>query len=381
MCAGAGALFLANIITKRFLPEQDYLALSYLITITTILNSFALGGMEQLIVRYCTHKNNHTEVDKSSLMAITTTMAISLIASPLIITTLFPESLSWPWICVLTLSFCLTLINYNLCRVRSKFVEAQLSSGAWKFLIFFGVAACYAGLSGDLQTTLLIGIAFTVILNLYLARKNLKDLVITKSNHPILSTGLAFSFSLAIMTVLGTFDRVLAEKLSGQALFAEYIYFSMIVIYPFNMIASYVGFREAIYFKTNFSTSLIKRKITGLFIKITILFTIFSGCIYLTSPLTHLSVTWSNMTLSYLLVCIKCIYSIFSALMGSRATAAEIWRSNILSAISIAVITVIFIQTNDSVTINSLLALFSILWLSRTLIFTKTLLFKQHNTI
>lgn len=380
MCAGSGALFFSNIATKRFLTPQDYLFLSYLLTITTILNSFALGGMEQLIVRYCTHANNKIEIDRSSLILIITAMAISFVTFPLAITAIFPSSLSGPWIALLTLSFSLLLINYNLARVRSGFVEAQLSSGAWKFSVLLGVSLCYVGLSDSLQTTVLFGMALSGAINIYLARKNFSSLIIVKANGSALSTGLAFSFSLAIMTVLGTFDRVLAEKLSGQTLFAEYIYFSMIVIYPFNMIASYVGFKEAIFFKKNFSADLVKNKAWRLFLKITVLFIIFGGCVYLTSPLTHLKVTWLNMTLSYVLVCTKCIYSIFSSIMGSRASANQIWSSNLYSAVIIIAIITAFIAINDT-TINSLLALFIILWSSRTIIFTKTLLSEKHTHI
>lgn len=376
MCAGAGTLFLANILTKRFLSPQDYLSLSYLITITTILNSFALGGMEQLIVRYSTTENSKTKIDKTSLKIILYTLAISLAVFPIALTIIFPDSLTWPWLVTLTLNFTLTLINYNLYRVRRNFVEAQLTAGAWKFIIFIGVLVCYFGIITSLEAALLAGIGLTLILNLYLARKNLRHLRVENSQHPIMSTGLAFSFSLAIMTVLGTFDRVLAEKLSGPALFAEYIYFSMIVIYPFNMIASYIGFKEAIYFKTDFSVNLVTQKIVSIFVKITAIFIAFGLCIHLAAPLTHLIVTWQNMILSYALICIKCIYSIFSAIMGSRASAKEIWLSNVYSAISITIISAAFITTNSSITINSLLALFAALWLSRTLIFTKTLLLK-----
>ena len=376
MCAGAGTLFLANILTKRFLSPEDYLLLSYLITITTILNSFALGGMEQLIVRYSTTENSKTTIDKTSIKIIIYTLAISLAFFPIILSMIFPDSLTWPWLLTLTLNFTLTLINYNLYRVRRNFVEAQLTAGAWKFIILIGVATCYFGIVNSLETALLAGIGLTTILNLHLARKNFRSLKIGDSQHPIMSTGLAFSFSLAIMTVLGTFDRVLAEKLSGPSLFAEYIYFSMIVIYPFNMIASYVGFKEAVYFKTDFSVNLVIQKIVNLFIKITAMFILFGLCIHLAAPLTHLIVTWQNMLLSYALICIKCIYSIFSAIMGSRASAKEIWSSNFYSAISIIIISLIFITTNSSITINSLLALFTILWLSRTLVFTKTLLLK-----
>ncbi|WP_413705340.1 hypothetical protein [Pseudomonas sp. Pseusp16] len=379
MCAGSGALFLSNLLTKRYLSPQDYLFLSYFITITTILSSFALGGMEQLIIRYCKHTNNTIEIDKTSLISIIAAMIISLIASPLITTTLLPSSLAAPWILLLTLSFSLTLINYNVARVRSGFVEAQISSGMWKIAAFLGVFVCCIKLSDNLQTALLVGMVVAGALNIYLIKKNISSLVVVKGRSSTISTGLAFSFSLAIMTVLGTFDRVLAEKLSGQTLFAEYVYFSMILIFPFNMIASYVGFREAIFFKNKFSADLIKRKAWSLFVKITILFVIFGGCVYFLSPLINLKTTWQNMTLSYFLVCTKCIYSIFSSVMGSRATAKEIWTSNIYSAVAIIAITAIFIMLDNDITINSLLMLFIVLWASRTIIFTNMVLSKQHD--
>lgn len=184
MCAGSGALFFSNILTKRYLSPQDYLFLSYFITITTILSSFALGGMEQLIIRYCKHTNNKIEIDKTSLISIVAAMTTSLIACPLITTTLLPSSLAGPWVLLLTLSFSLSLINYNVSRVRSGFVEAQISSGAWKFAVFLGVLVCCVNLSDSLQTTLLVGMILAGALNIYLARKNISSLVVVKARGP-----------------------------------------------------------------------------------------------------------------------------------------------------------------------------------------------------
>ncbi|WP_133160930.1 hypothetical protein [Pseudomonas laurylsulfativorans] len=253
-------------------------------------------------------------------------------------------------------------------------MEAQLISGAWKFSIFLGVLICILSLSSALESALLTTIALAGLLNIYYFLKNAKSLAIIRSNQSPLSTALAFSFSLAIMTVLGSFDRILAEKFSGQSLFTEYVYFSMILIFPFNMIASYIGFREAIFFKTNFSNNLFIHKTRTLLIKITTAFFLFGGCIYLISPLIELKITWLNMLLSYFLVSIKCIYSLLSSVMGSRASAKDIWKSNIYSATAIIAIFAIFSTLSYDITTNSLLTLFIALWLSRAVIFTHTVL-------
>ncbi|MCK1793686.1 hypothetical protein [Pseudomonas violetae] len=370
MCAGSGVLFLSNILAKNFLSTQDYLSLSYIITITTILSSFALGGMEQLIIRFGTNDNNKITIDKTSSICIIAALITAILISPITINIIFPNSLSIVWIFLLTLSFCLALINYNISRIKSRFIEAQISSNAWKFALFSGVAACILWPSNDFENTLLSLIAGAAIFNIYLSIINIKSLTITRNQSSTLSTGLAFSFSLAIMTVLGTFDRVLAEKFSGPSLFTEYVYFSMILIYPFNMIASYIGFREAVIFKTNFSKNLIRQKAWKLLIKISFLFLLFGGCVYSLSSFINLKLTWLNMLLCYLLICTKCIYSIFSAVMGSRASASEIWKSNLFSAAAIIAISGIYFSLSQEVTLNSLLSLFIALWASRTIIFT-----------
>lgn len=378
MCAGSGALFFSNILAKNLLTPQDYLSLSYIITITTILSSFALGGMEQLIIRYGTYNNTKLTIDKTSLACIIAAMAVALVASPIIIRAIFPNSLNAAWVFFLTLCFCLSLINYNIFRISSRFINAQISSNAWKFALLFGVVICIFGTLGSFQNTLLSCVAIAGALNIYLSVKNFRSLTIASHKTSTLSTGLAFSFSLAIMTVLGTFDRVMAERLSGASLFAEYVYFSMIVIYPFNMIASYVGFKEAVSFKTKFSSSLIKQKSWNLLVKITILFILFSGSLYIVSPLINLNTTYLNMLLSYVLVCTKCIYSIFSSVMGSRASASEIWKANLYSAFAIAIIIGIYSTIDYEISIESLLALFIILWASRTIIFITLVLSKKN---
>lgn len=378
MCAGSGALFISNILAKNLLTPQDYLSLSYLITITTILSSFALGGMEQLIVRYGTYSDKKLTIDKTSFICIIAAMTIALIASPITIRAIFPNSLNAAWIFFLTFCFCLSLINYNIFRISSKFIKAQISSNAWKFALLLGVIICIFGTIDSFQNILLTCIAVTGILNIYLSAKHFNSLTVISTKTSTLSTGLAFSFSLAIMTVLGTFDRVLAERLSGASLFAEYVYFSMIIIYPFNMIASYIGFKEAVFFKTNFSSSLIKQKSWNVLVKITILFLLFGGSLYIVSPLINLNVTWLNMLLSYALVCTKCIYSIFSSVMGSRASAGEIWKANLYSAAAIVITIGVYSASNYETSIDSLLALFIILWASRSAIFITMVLSKKN---
>jgi len=378
MCAGSGALFVSNILTKKFLTPEDYLSLSYIITITTILSSFALGGMEQLIIRYGSSENKKVTIDRTSSICIIVATATALIVSPIAITAIFPAGISAIWVFFLTLFFCLSLINYNISRIKSEFIEAQIASGAWKFAIFIGVLACTFALSERFENTLLGCMALAGILNIYLTIKNLRSVTVIRTHSSTVSTGLAFSFSLAIMTILGAFDRVLAERFGGEALFAEYVYFSMILIFPFNMIASYIGFREAVFFKTNFSSPLIKQKAFKVLAKITILFLLFGGIVYLIAPSINLKLTFLTMLLSYLLVCTKCIYSIFSSVMGSRASASDIWKANLYSAAAIISIIGIYAVMDHEISINSLLALFIALWASRTIIFINMVLSKKN---
>jgi hypothetical protein len=67
--------------------------------------------------------------------------------------------------------------------------------------------------------------------------------------------------------------------------------------------------------------------------------------------------------------------------MGSRASAKDIWKSNIYSATAIIAIFVVFSTLSYDITTNSLLILFIALWLSRAVIFTHTVLSKKNDQI
>ncbi|MCY1382472.1 hypothetical protein D9M69_704950 [compost metagenome] len=85
-----------------------------------------------------------------------------------------------------------------------------------------------------------------------------------------------------------------------------------------------------------------------------------------TSELIELELSFSAVAATYLLIATKCFYSLLSAAMGARGSAKEIWISNIVSVILLSVIFAAYSKIFKIESIESILWLFTLLWISRS---------------
>lgn len=365
MGASSGTLFLSNILAKKTFSSDEYEYFSYFMTVASILSSFALLGLEQLIIRFGTPKGGILYISRTPLCILGVTLFLVVLFSGSILRQIFSGDavLDFSWLATATLA--LTLINYNLLRVKSSFVGSQIANGVWRFSVLIFLVSYTVDLLGSVQFALTLALVAALVVNIAIAIKEFKTIRVVSTVDPVAMISMGFVFSLAIMTVLGNFDRVIAERAGDQDLFPRYMHYSMILVMPFNMIAAYIGFKEATAFKLNFSKSLLFQKAFSCTAKISAAFMLAVIAVFPVSGFIDLELSLSSVAATYLLVATKCFYSLFSAAMGARGSAKEVWFANILSVVLLGTIFVVYVEMFKVDSIESILWLFVLLWVSR----------------
>ena len=70
-----------------------------------------------------------------------------------------------------------------------------------------------------------------------------------------------FFISLLTISLLGFGDRFFIESRFGLEILGDYFFFLNIFLFPFSLFQSYIGFKEIVSFKKNFSINLLNYKI------------------------------------------------------------------------------------------------------------------------
>lgn len=369
MVASSACVFFANILARRSLNADDYELFSYFITIASIVISFGLLGTEQLIIRFGKAKNGQIELSRNASAITIVAFFISLGLAGLFVKEIFTKDLPAGLVLATSAALSSTLITYNLWRLEGAFVKAQIVSGAWRFLSFVIVFAASLGLVQDICIALTVALVIILLCNILLLLRIRRRIVLSTNDGSVISTALAFSFSLGIMTIIGNLDRIIAENSGIINLFSDYVYFSMIVIFPFNMIASYLGFKEAIHFKNSFSRRVLFAKTKNVFGVVSVLFMLTTVLLIVVREAISLSLNAWLIFGSYILVLSKCLYSLLSAAMGSLAKSKDIWGANLTSGAAIVLILAVaasFVRIDQ---IIDIVWLFSVLWMARSLCF------------
>lgn len=370
MMGTSGAIFLANLIARKNLPTDSYEYFSYIITIATILSSFSLLGTEQLIIRFSIKKDKEIEISKNILKTIFTSLTISAIASPVVANLIFKSNISETAVFSTTLAIGLSLIAYNLQRLQEKFSTSQLFQGAWRIaLLLVVIYSSYGTPSLDIEQTTTFAMLSIAVASIAKIVYDLKKITISNSLENTASTALAFSFSLALMTILGGFDRVLAENTGNPGVFSNFVHLSMFLIFPFNILSSYIGLKEGIYFKKEFSKKILLKKIIRATAISTTAYAAVATTTYAFKDELDLYVTSEVIIACLLLTTTKTIYSLASSAMGATGTPRSIWLSNIISGAIIITTYTLSMLNAASLSIEGIIWMFSTLWITRTIIF------------
>ena len=77
----------------------------------------------------------------------------------------------------------------------------------------------------------------------------------------LLKKSFLFFISLLTISLLGFGDRFFIESRFGLEILGNYFFFLNIFLFPFSLFQSYIGFKEIVSFKKNFSINLLNYKI------------------------------------------------------------------------------------------------------------------------
>lgn len=381
MMLGTVSLFLMSIFFKKYLHEDEYGKFSILLTYTTLLNSFGLLGVEQLILRKGNININKNNVIISPSIKNLTFIAffVASIIIPLIFNylnifkSLF-ELIAFSFF-IVTIMLC-----FNVFRLLKSLSKAQIIQASWKILVLL---ICMILIAWNvyldyylIACIFLLGTSVTgiiALISLYrrisLFNQPQKKLEIEKEDLKLI---LYFLISLLTVSVIGTGDKFLIERNYNLSTLGTYFFLYTIITFPFNFVQSYLGFIYIVdYRESSNPVKTTKQKLKSVItysalLSLTVLFAVF---IIVKIGLIDVQYVLENWILIFVFLItgiIRLLYSIYSSWMGAIGTINSIKKANYwslaLTLLSLAGL-IIFPSSLLMVAVG-----FLFMWLTRLLI-------------
>jgi len=372
---GAFSFFLSNIIYKEIFSSKEYGYYSIFITYLSVIYLFGILGLEQNLLRFSFKKKDIIETQKTQIklfyfVSITNTLICSFLFY------IFYSEIKIHFLLLLIASYCMIaqLFLSNLFRINTNFVFSQLAANSWKILLLL-LSIIFFIFNIQRFETLTLLISLSIIISFIIAKFFTKKYVIIKYNNnindkSIFTSAFHFFISIFLFTILIFADRFIIEKKFSIEEFGDFFYLTNFFLAPFSIIQNYIGFKQLIHFKYNFSFSNFNR----------INFTNFIVGIFLAFVLVIFSVFLSNLKLitfefdayfSEILIILSIgIARLFSSSILSafeaKANIKTLRKSNVY--IIIITIFLLLIAYNFSNTITAILNCFLMVWVFRSLI-------------
>jgi O-antigen/teichoic acid export membrane protein len=362
------SIFIVNILLKKILDINEYGLYSLFITYISILASFGLMGTDQTFIRVSTSQNNNIFTDinlKKYIFFIIFTFSIPY---TLIFWSLYLINYSFFLILIITISSLTTLFVYNILRLKMYFLLSQIINNLWKILpTIILLMLCLFKIKIDFQKVInIFSFIFFIILiiNILIIRKTNFENKKTEIN--LFDMSLQNLISNFTIVVINFFDRIIIEKNLGIIELANYFFLSNIFLFPFLLFQNYIGFKEIIKFKSNFSIEIMKNKILSV-LKFSLLFSVLlfiSSIILDRFGIFNLDIT-GNIKLIIIMIIIgitKNIYSIVSAAGGAITNPQMTKNLNIISFFSLLLLTIPY---NYKFNIELTISFFLLIWVIR----------------
>ncbi len=378
LAAATIAVFLLNILLKTRLDASSYGKVALLLTYISLISSFGLFGSEQLLIR-------QAEVNQGKRVTINLVTAY-IIGACLILQLIFPFLYHSQYGfnnlflgIILGMSVTMNMLTYNIFRISGRLNLSQVNNAAWKLvtLCVISIALSFTSLRSYYHIELII-VAIQFIFAIFFLFLCISILKIRKTRFTkqqlIREIGFVFFFFLSLLSVsfIAQGDRLLIPEVTEDlAYVGEYLFLGTIIIFPYNFLQSYLGFKYVSAFKiASNPLVLLKTKVKEVTL-ISILFTplILIGLLIL----VYMDIVNSGFFYNHVVVVVmmfiigivRMYYSIFSSLMGTRSSLKKIRTSNIYSILTILVGCCLFVISPN---VNSLVLIFTLLWVFRTLI-------------
>ena len=373
----SGAFFLTNIILKEHLSSENYGLYSIFITYISLLSSFGMLGLEQVIMRNSKILSDKVIISKNLLIPIILSILfVSILGSYLFINN-YNISATYIFLSIITLLVILTKLISNLFRLLSMFIFSQIALNLWKLALFLVLLILiFRGESiniKDINSIIFLLLVVTMFMVFFIIRR-------VKFSHTIsiesfFSQAFLFLLSLVTISLINYGDRFFIESRFGLDELGSYFFFINLFLFPFTLLQSYVGFKEIISFKLLYNHSLLVKKLNQI-LRYSILFAIFLFVFaflidffgfYKIDLLKNLQM----IVLFLILGIIKVIYSIFSSAMGAICDNKMLYKTNMYSIISILLLIPVIYYYATTITITIMFLI--VLWIIRCIIWYKQL--------
>lgn len=373
----SGSFFLTNIILKEHLSSENYGLYSIFITYISLLSSFGMLGLEQVIMRNSKILSDKVIISKNLLIPIILSILfVSILGSYLFINN-YNISATYIFLSIITLLVILTKLISNLFRLLSMFTFSQIALNLWKLALFLVLLILiFRGESiniKDINSIIFLLLVVTMFMVFFIIRR-------VKFSHTIsiesfFSQAFLFLLSLVTISLINYGDRFFIESRFGLDELGSYFFFINLFLFPFTLLQSYVGFKEIISFKLLYNHSLLVKKLNQI-LRYSILFAIFLFVFaflidffgfYKIDLLKNLQM----IVLFLMLGIIKVIYSIFSSAMGAICDNKMLYKTNMYSIISILLLIPVIYYYATTITITIMFLI--VLWIIRCIIWYKQL--------
>ena len=376
MIAGAGSIFLVNIVLKATLSDFQYGEYSIFITFLQVCVSFGFLGLEQVFLRLSEVRDDKLLTDKK-LLKITFVVGLlfSLLLSVLFSKIFLKIQVATTLLMLLTFSTSLMMFLYNVVRLKKQFVVAQLFNNMWKYIVL--VITGILLINGNVNTKILIeiftyvSIGSAIVFSIYV----IKNIPFKFTNSFELSAIYKYSFHFVIsmlsITFIGFFDRFYIKALFGSEAFGDYFYLATIFYFPFALLQGYVGFKELVFFKTNASLPILKRKLRNINVLSVIIAIAIYGAAYVLNdleviPAIDFTSSGSVILILMALGVLRINYSMLSSVLGATGSIKIIRNANIQSLVFILLI--FAAGSNYLISVEAVAFCILLVWISRILV-------------
>jgi O-antigen/teichoic acid export membrane protein len=371
MMAGVACQLASSVVLYEILDPDTYAKYAYWITSITIVFSFGLLGLEQTLLRSAEFNGVAINIPRNVALYLLFCSIVGPIVISLFLSVYWGQE-GWA-IYLLSIASVAVMFSYNFFRLIHSFVKAQVVNNIWRLLlvlpVFIGVSAEINEnqLIGLLIISMLVGVAVAIF---YFMRSNI-IIILADNLVNINSLSLSFIFSMAVLTGLNFFDRIVIGGGEGEE-FGRYFLIYNIFFSPLSVIATYIGFKKLILYKNNFSIGELHRSIVYLLFLFVPGVILYSALVIGIENFLNLGFNLGedlNIVIPMLVLgCVRLCYAELSAVMGSRGSKSGIWLSNIAS---LAVLALIFFYVEQLVDVEVVLVawLSCVLWLLRTIFY------------
>lgn len=337
--AGAGSTYVLNIGLAYLLSPQDYAAFGLFSSYILIAGTFALLGVDQLILRHAVLEDA-TSYSRRYLTLSRLASIVFAIGSALAIALLIDRRYALvATISAISSSF--LILQFTNLRLAGHFNLAQFQRNLWRLLLLLVTAALAAANLRANGLMIAWALCGTLIASAAVGHLMARSATPRLTEAPAdTSMWPAFNFSMLLMNVLTHADRFFVAGANNHNLIAGYFLLQNLLLAPLSQLQTYVGFRELNDFKRGFdraklNDSTLKALLLGTVAGTVLLFGFLLASKFVTFPF-YSTVDPLLSTLLIISGIVRICYSVLSAAMGATGSQASISRCNWITVAAFA---------------------------------------------